>query len=82
MGSYSWRILYNGKDISNYITEVTASLPDIRNTVFMVTNNHYSNGSEITCFNFFKLEITPKDRFGNEISLNEFKPKQCYFPKD
>ena len=81
MGNYS-RIMYNGKDISNYITEVTASLPDIRNTVFMVTNNHYSNGSEITCFNLFKLEITPKDRFGNEISLNEFKPKQCYFPKD
>ena len=81
MGNYS-RIMYNGKDISNYITEVTASLPDIRNTVFMVTNNHYSNGSEITCFYLFKLEITPKDRFGNEISLNEFKPKQCYFPKD
>ena len=83
MGNYTWRIKYNnGKDISNYTTEVTASLPDTRKTVFRAGNKHYSNGSDINCYYFLKLEITPKDRFGNEISLNEFKPKQCYFPKN
>ena len=72
--SYTWRIFYNGKNISNdYITTVIA-LSDFSYFEIKLEGNTIKNGSTIECREneVMYISIYPKDQNGKTLETSEF----------